>query len=78
MTALTHLGSVDLGSRVSVAVARKTLDVAESQGEAMVDLIRQAGEVGRSALRVRPLRADAPIAASPGATETGQRLDVTG
>jgi hypothetical protein len=68
-----------------MAVARKTLDQAEAQGEAAVRMIEDAAAVGASArragLRVTP-RPDlgtgrGAISARPGATETGQRLDVT-
>lgn len=76
---LSSFSSVDLGSRISVAVARKTLDEAESQGEAMVEMIRSAGEVGRSsraAIRPSP-DARGPISSKPSARETGRRLDLT-
>lgn len=77
------LSSVDLGSRVSVAVARKTLDAAEAQGAAAVEMIKEAGEVGRKALKVTP-RPDlstferGPISATPVSGEPGRVLDVTG
>lgn len=77
------LSSVDLGSRVSVAVARKTLDAAEAQGAAAVEMIKQAGEVGKKALKVTP-RHDlgslgrGPMSATPVSGEPGRVLDVTG
>ncbi len=66
---VSALGGVDLSSQVSVAVARKTLDAAERQGDALVGLIREAARVGAEA-RGR-------IAAEPGPGETGRRLDVS-
>lgn len=77
MSSLSHLATTDIRNRVSVAVAREALDVAESQGEAMVDMIRAAGEVGKSAMRVAAGDVRAPISAVPGAGETGGRFDVT-
>ncbi len=80
LSLLTSFSSVDLGSRISVAVARKTLDQAESQGEAMVEMIRSAGEVGRSSPRSavkQGLPGRGPISPRPSARETGHRLDLT-
>ncbi len=77
---LSSFSNVDLGSRISVAVARKTLDEAESQGEAMVEMIRAAGEAGpaspRGALQQSPI-GRGPISSKPSARETGRRLDLT-
>lgn len=85
--------SADLRSQVGVAVARKTLDAAEAEGEAAVRMIEDAAEVGAvarassstSALRVTPrpdLSASGTpsrgrISAEPGPRETGRRLDLT-
>ncbi|USO00114.1 MAG: YjfB family protein [Phycisphaeraceae bacterium] len=66
---MSQVANADLSNQISVRVARKSLDIAESQGEAMVAMIRAAGEVARPG---------APISARPGAGETGGRLDVTG
>ena len=77
--------SADLRSQVGVAVARKTLDAAEAQGDAAVRMIEDAAAVGararESGLRVTP-RPDLDtgrgrISPKPGANETGQRLDLT-
>ena len=78
--------SADLGSRVGVAVARKTLDVAEAEGEAAIAMIKDATAVGassrKSGLKITPRpdlsRSGRPrISAQAGPRETGQRLDVT-
>lgn len=46
------LRSLDLGSKISVALAKKALDTARSQGEAAIQLIQAAAETGRgSSLR---------------------------
>jgi hypothetical protein len=42
------LSGVDLSSKVSVAVARKTLDAAKAQGSAMVALIQSAAGAATS------------------------------
>ncbi len=42
------LSGVDLSSKVSVAVARKSLDAAKEQGSAMVALIQSASGVASS------------------------------
>jgi len=57
-----------LSSDIGMAVARKGLDQVEQQGEAAVELIKAAADVGK-ATRGR-------ISARPAAGETGQRLDV--
>ena len=44
----TDAASVDTSSRVSMAVARKTLDATRQQGEAMVELIKSAADVART------------------------------
>lgn len=49
MSALSAVEGVDLSSAVSVAVARKALDSQEQQGEAAVELLKRAAEVGEQA-----------------------------
>ncbi|MEM9064979.1 MAG: YjfB family protein [Planctomycetota bacterium] len=61
--------SADLGSAISVAVARKSLDTQQAQGDAMVDLISEAAAVGA--------QTRGAISATPTPSETGQNLDVT-
>ena len=51
MTDPSALSSVDLSSAVSVAVARKALDAQKAEGSQVVEMIRQAGEVGQQARR---------------------------
>lgn len=41
------LTGVDLSSQVSVRVARLTLDQAQQQGQAAVDLLKAAADVGQ-------------------------------
>lgn len=69
-SAMSHTDLNLTGSRlqnaVSVRVARTALDNAQSQGDAMVSMIRSAS----------PTRA--PISARPTPSETGRALDVTG
>ena len=43
------LSGVDLSSQVSVRVARMTLDQAKQQGQAAVELLKSAAEVGQQA-----------------------------
>ncbi len=40
------LSNVDFSNAVSVAVARKTLDTQQFEGQAMVQMIRDAGQAG--------------------------------
>jgi hypothetical protein len=47
LSSLEGVSRVDLQSRVSVAAAKKTLDATKSQGEAAVELIKAAGQVGK-------------------------------
>lgn len=49
MNAASNIGSVDLGSAVSMTMAKKSLDVAKDQGEAAVSLIEAAADVQASA-----------------------------
>jgi len=46
--ALSAVGGVDLSSSVSVAVARKALEMAKLEGSAAVSLIRAAGSIGNN------------------------------
>ena len=39
-----RVGQLQVGQEVATRVARKTLDVAKSQGETAVDMMRQAGQ----------------------------------
>lgn len=66
---VTPLGQVDLADKISVAVARKSLDAAQEQGDALVELLRAAAQIGSGGR--------AAIAAQAGPCETGQCLDVT-
>lgn len=84
-SAFSSTFSADLRSQVGIAVARKSLDSAEAQGEAAVRMIEDAAATGakarQSSVRVTP-RPDlsagrGAISAQPGAKETGQRLDLT-
>lgn len=81
--------SADLRNQIGVAVARKTLDAAEAEGEAAVRMIEDAAAVGAQArasgrssgLKISP-RSDLSagrgrISAQPGPGEAGRRLDVT-
>ena len=61
-----NLNGSRLQNAISVRVARTALDNAQSQGDAMVAMIRSA----------TPTRA--PISARPTPAETGRGLDVTG
>lgn len=56
MSSISAVSSVDLGSKVSVAVAKKSLDVAKSQGDAAVQMIKDAAQV--SAQAAKPGRFD--------------------
>ena len=49
VSALTDLGNFDVRSAASVRVARKTLDQAEQQGQAAVQLIQAAANVAKGA-----------------------------
>jgi hypothetical protein len=77
--------SADLRSQVGVAVARKTLDAAEAEGQAAVRMIEDAAAVGATAresgLRITPRPGPASsrgrISPEPGPSETGRRLDLT-
>jgi|GEM_PF-6615151 len=57
-----------IGAAIQIAVARKTLDQAESQGEAMIGLLEDAARfASESRGRVSP---------APASTEAGRLLDV--
>jgi hypothetical protein len=47
-SATSSIAKVDFANQVSVAVAKKALDQAKSQGEAAVQLIKDAGKLGHS------------------------------
>lgn len=51
MSSISAVSSVDLGSKVSVAVAKKSLDVAKSQGDAAVQMIQDAAKVSEQAAK---------------------------
>lgn len=63
------ISGADVGSAVSMAVAKQSLDAMEQQGAAAVSLIKAAGDVGATARG-----AVSPV---PGAGETGRGLDVS-
>lgn len=42
---MSSIASVDLSSKVSVAVAKKSLDAAKTQGDAAVQMIKDAAAV---------------------------------
>lgn len=71
-------------SQIGIAVARKTLDAAEAEGQAVLQMIESAAEVGDSArrqgVRVSPSGGSGAgrgaISARPGPGETGGRLDL--
>ncbi len=44
MDEITSAQSADLSNQVSIAMARKAMDSEKEQGDAMVDLIRQAAQ----------------------------------
>ena len=48
MSSIPALSNVDLSNQVSVAVARKTLDAQQQQGQAVVDLLKAAAANERS------------------------------
>jgi len=54
MSSISSVGSVDLGSKVSMAVAKKSLDVAKSQGDAAVQMIQDAAKVSQQAQGSKP------------------------
>jgi len=45
-----RVSGIDFGSRQGYAVAKLTLDQAKSEGEAAVDLVKAAAEVGKRAV----------------------------
>lgn len=61
--------SFDVGSQISVSVARKSLDNVEQQGEAMVGLIADAARISE--------HSRGAVSPVPGSGESGQTLDVT-
>jgi hypothetical protein len=65
-----NLTGVDVRSQVDMAVAKKSLDAMKDQGNAMTDLIAQAGEVAKASRGA--------VSPTPGPGETGGRLDTTG
>lgn len=44
---IDSVSQVNLQSAISVKVAQKTLDASKAQGEAVVELIKAAGQVGQ-------------------------------
>ena len=64
------LSNVNVADSVGIAVASKQLDAARAQGEAINSLIENAAGVAKASRGA--------VAASPGAGETGGRLDATG
>lgn len=81
-TAFSSTFRADTQSQIGIAVARKTLDAAEAQGDAAVKMIQNAAATGErareSGLRVTPRANRGQISAQPGPTETGRWLDLTG
>jgi hypothetical protein len=49
-----RVGQLQVGQEVATRVARKTLDVAKSQGETAVDMMRQAGQIQKQAFAAEP------------------------
>jgi hypothetical protein len=47
LSGLENVANVNLKSQVSVQVAKETLDATKQQGEAVVELIKSAGQVGK-------------------------------
>lgn len=47
MSNLEAVSSVNLKSAISVKVAQKAMDSTKAQGEAVVELIKSAGQVGQ-------------------------------
>tara|TARA_E500000318_G_C3491663_1_gene184635 strand:- start:295 stop:594 length:300 start_codon:yes stop_codon:yes gene_type:complete len=88
-SAFSSTFSADLRNQVGVAVARKTLDAAEAEGQAAVQMIEDSAAVGAQArasgrssgLQITPssdLSAGrGRISAQPVPSETGRQLDVT-
>jgi hypothetical protein len=66
---LSSVAGADLSSSVGIAVARKALEAAKSEGSAAVSLIRAAGAVGEQ-------QESGTVAALPG--EPGARFDTAG
>ncbi|MEQ8316305.1 MAG: hypothetical protein RIE77_10550 [Phycisphaerales bacterium] len=61
--------NASVGNSVSMAVASKQLDAARAEGRAVNALIESAAEVARASRGA--------VSATPGASETGGRVDVT-
>lgn len=47
MSNLEAVAQVNLKSSISVSVAKKTIDATKAQGEAAVEMIKSAGQVGQ-------------------------------
>ena len=47
LSSLDSVSQVNVQSAISVKVAKKTLDATKEQGEAAVELIKSAGQVGK-------------------------------
>ena len=52
MESVTAVRNLDLSNQVAVQVAKKSMDVQKHQGEAMVELIRDAAKVAPSQSRL--------------------------
>ena len=70
MDAISAAASADMNSAIGIAVARKALDHAESQGEAVVSLLESAADLAQSTTRGR-------VAPTPGPGEGGAAIDLT-
>jgi len=66
----SNLSASETRSKINFAVAKKSFDVAEDQGKAMVQLIADAKAVGDFARGA--------VSPTPGPGETGTQFDVTG
>ena len=60
----------DSSARGDIQVARKVLDAMEAEGEAAVQMIKDAAKVGK--------HARGAVSPVPAVAETGRNLDVTG
>lgn len=64
------LSNVNVANSISMAVASKQLDQARAEGRAINSLIESAANVAQASRGA--------VSASPGAGETGRRLDTSG
>jgi hypothetical protein len=49
-----RIGQMQVGREIATRMARKTLNVAKSQGDTAVDMMRQAGQIQQQAFAAEP------------------------